>query len=124
MTQALDISRETLGEKHDNTFVIMNDMATCLIMQEEYDQAETLLNEGIKKSARQKSLMESALLSNLGALYIRQRKLDKAEKACRKGLKIAEKGDDKFLKGPCEACIDVIQKMTQTVKDDDEDEKR
>lgn len=119
MQKSLEISRSILGDKHDNTFVIMNDIATCLIMQEEYGKAESLLHEGIKLSGKAKSLMQSALLSNLGALYIRTKKFDKAKSACERGLKVAEKGNDAFLKKPCQACLSRLAELKDTEPKED-----
>lgn len=111
MERSLELSRETLGGDDDNTFVIMNDIATCKIMLEEYDSAEELLKEGIRLSGKAKSLMQSAFLSNLGALYIRMKKYSDAEKACKRGKQVAETANDKFLITPNEACLERLAQL-------------
>ncbi|XP_045201093.2 tetratricopeptide repeat protein 19, mitochondrial-like [Mercenaria mercenaria] len=111
MLKSLEISRSTLGSNDDNTFVIMNDIATCQIMLQEYEKAESLLNEGIKLSGKAQSLMQSAFLSNLGALYIRTKRFSEAQTACERGLKVAERGNDDYLKAPCKACLERLAQL-------------
>lgn len=118
MQKSLEISCAVLGSSHDNTFVIMNDIATCQIMQEQYDKAERLLQEGISLSGKAKSLMQAALLSNLGALYIRTKRFDRAKSACERGLRVAEKGKDEFLKKPCQACLNRLAQLEESENKD------
>ncbi|KAH3793319.1 hypothetical protein DPMN_146827 [Dreissena polymorpha] len=68
MAKALKVSQDVLGKNDDNTFVIMNDMATSEILLEKYKDAENLLKEAVAKSGRMKSSVQSALLSNLGSV--------------------------------------------------------
>lgn len=121
MAKALKVSADVLGENDDNTFVIMNDLATCEILLENYKDAENLLKEGVANSGKAKSSIQSALLSNLGALYIRTGRYEEAERACQRGLTVAEKANDKMLMMPCKACLIKLQSLKKKVEDDDDD---
>ncbi|KAL4218913.1 Tetratricopeptide repeat protein 19 [Mactra antiquata] len=120
MQKALSISKDVMGETDENTLVLMNDLSTCLIMMKEYEKAELMLIDGINESRKCRSLMQSAFLSNLGALYIRVQKYPEAKNACEKGLKIAEKGKDEFMMQPCKNCLEKlaeIEKLSQENKE-------
>jgi tetratricopeptide (TPR) repeat protein len=117
LQKSLEISQETLGSNDDNSFAIMNDLATCQILLKEYENAEKLLKDGIKLSRKAQSLMQSAFLSNLGALYIRTKRFSEAEKACEQGLKVAENGNDEYLKGPCRDCLARLAQIKAASKD-------
>lgn len=111
--KALEMAKATLGLEHDQTFVIMNDLAIQHIMLKEYDLAEKTLKEGLKLGKKADSIMQAALYTNLGLLYMRMSKLAEAETACKKGLWIAERGDDKYLIRPCQACLEELAQLKQ-----------
>lgn len=111
MLKSLEISESVLGGSNDNTLAIMNDIATCHIMLKDYEKAESVLIEGIKLSGQAESVMQAAFLSNLGALYIRTNRYSEAQSACERGLKVAEKGKDDFLKWPCENCLKRLDEL-------------
>ncbi|KAH3791867.1 hypothetical protein DPMN_145358 [Dreissena polymorpha] len=122
MAKALKVSQDVLGENDDTSFVIMNDMATCEILLENYKDAENLLKEAVVNSGRVKSSVQSALLSNLGALYIRTSRYEEAEHACQRGLTVAEKANDRMLMLPCKACLMKLQSLKKKVENDKEDD--
>lgn len=117
-TKALEMAKSTLGPQHDQTFVLMSDLAVIEIMLGDYKSAESTLLEGIKLSRRADSLMQAALYTNLGGLYMRTHKLAEAESACKKGLKIAQDGQDKYLIRSCQACLEDLAKMKSDAKAD------
>ncbi|KAH3791872.1 hypothetical protein DPMN_145363 [Dreissena polymorpha] len=104
MAKALQVSQDVLEENNDNTFVIMNDMATCEKLLEKYKDAKNSLKEAFAKSGRVKNSVQSALLSNLGSLYIRTGRYEEADHACQRVLTVAEKANDRMLMMPCKAC--------------------
>lgn len=122
MQKALDISKTVMGESNESTFVLMNDLSTCLVMLQEYEKAELLLINGIQQSGKAKSVMQSAFLSNLGALYIRVSKYPEAKKACEKGLEVAERGKDEYLMRPCRNCLAKLAEIEKLSKKEEEGE--
>ena len=121
-SKALGIASESLGPTDETTFVLMNDLATCQILLEQYDEAEKVLKDGIKKSRHLDSVIESAMCSNLGALYIRMKRLDEAESTCKRGLKVAEKHYDSFMMGPCQLCLKKLAEVRGESSPDDDDD--
>ena len=99
------LSVETLGEADDNSFIILNDIATIELMEQNYVAAEEILRDGIVKSGKAKSVVQSAFYSNLGALYLRTSRLDDAEVACKKGLNVARRMGDQVCEMPNKACL-------------------
>ncbi|XP_052788046.1 tetratricopeptide repeat protein 19, mitochondrial-like [Mya arenaria] len=122
MVKALEMSRSALGTDDDNSFVIMNDIATCDIMLKDFKGAEMLLKEGIAKSGKAKSLIQSAFYSNLGALYIRTQKYEEAEHACRSGLTIAKRHNDQTFIMPCKACLVRLAQIHKSILKKEEEE--
>ena len=112
--KALEMAKATLGPEHDQTFVIINDLAVMQISLKQFDQAEATLMEGLKCSQRANSLMSAVLYTNLGNLYMIQKQLGKAESVCNKGLKIAEDGRDKYLIHACQTCLKEVAELKQS----------
>lgn len=113
---AIKISNDVLGPSNDQTYVILNDLATCKIMLKEYKEAEELLIDAVSLLRKANNALEAALLANLGALYIRTDCYSQAEIACKRGLKVAEKNEDAFLKAPCQSCLDKLEELRNKEK--------
>ena len=88
---ALEASRATLGDRHPDTLISMNNLGGLLLAQGKLDEAGVLLREAIE--AKRATLGDRhpstlASMNNLGGLLHDQGKLDEAEPLWREALEV------------------------------------
>ena len=110
-TKSLEISKELLGEGDNRVLNLMGDLGNVMILMEDYDGAEALFKEGIKKGRKYDAEVLSALYCNLGALYLRWSRILEAETACKLALSHAEKQKDSLFKKMADNCLLRIQQI-------------
>ena len=106
--KALEISIALHGEGNDHPLTIISDIGNVMILMEDYDEAETVFLDGIKRGKKINSEMLSALYCNLGALYLRMSKMKEAENACNYAFSLGKKQDDQLFMAMAENCLGKI----------------
>lgn len=96
----LDHRITKLGGDHPETLRSMAELGWCLLKLEQWAEAEDLLVKVLEAKRVDKDIsgaegVDSVLLLDLGLVYMRQQKLEDAEKVLLEVLKIAETGDSK-----------------------------
>ena len=89
--EALKICREVLGDKHPDTAMIINDLASLYNLQTQYAKAEPLFVEALKirREALGNKHPDTAIsINNLAFLYFNQSQYAKAEPLYLEALKI------------------------------------
>jgi len=87
-----------LGGDHPETLRSMAELGWCLLKLEQWAEAEDLLVKVLEAKRVDKDIpgaegLHSVLLLDLGLVYMRQQKLEDAEKVLLEALEIAETGD-------------------------------
>uniref|UniRef100_K1QBX4 Tetratricopeptide repeat protein 19 n=1 Tax=Magallana gigas TaxID=29159 RepID=K1QBX4_MAGGI len=99
LQRAEEVVVRYLGEEHPQRIVALNDIGTVHILKEDYDKAEKVLKKALAIGHACKDETLPVLYSNLGALYLRQSKVDKALEMCKTGEKIGtEMGHSEAVK--------------------------
>ncbi|XP_061169725.1 tetratricopeptide repeat protein 19, mitochondrial-like [Saccostrea echinata] len=79
-----------LGNEHPQRIVALNDIASLYIMKNDLAKAEEILKKALAIGHASKDSTLPVLYCNLGALYLRQSKIDKALENCKMGEKLGE----------------------------------
>ncbi|XP_062610355.1 tetratricopeptide repeat protein 19, mitochondrial-like [Saccostrea cucullata] len=79
-----------LGNDHPQRIVALNDIASLYIMKNDLAKAEEILKKALAIGHANKDSTLPVLYCNLGALYLRQSKIDKALENCKMGEKLGE----------------------------------
>ncbi|XP_048773917.1 tetratricopeptide repeat protein 19, mitochondrial-like isoform X2 [Ostrea edulis] len=83
-----EIVMKYLGEEHPQRIVVLNDIATIYIVKNDLVKAEEILKRALAIGHASKDPTLPVLYCNLGALYLRQSKIDKALENCKMGEKL------------------------------------
>ncbi|XP_076092186.1 tetratricopeptide repeat protein 19, mitochondrial-like [Mytilus galloprovincialis] len=108
LVRSESIARRVLGEEHPQRIVLLNDIATVQIMQNNLKEAESTLFQAVEVGTASNVPELPALYSNLGAIYLRTSKLNDAEKNCGIALKKAKENKNKHAQGQAEYCLQRI----------------
>ncbi|XP_054993977.1 tetratricopeptide repeat protein 19, mitochondrial isoform X2 [Sorex araneus] len=113
--KALQISEEILGERHPQTIVLLNDLATTLDAQGRFDEACIYVQKA-SDLARQIEYPElHMVLSNLAAILMHRERYAQAKKIYQEALKQAElKRDNAFIQHIREELAELSKKSTST----------
>ncbi|XP_055991708.1 tetratricopeptide repeat protein 19, mitochondrial isoform X1 [Sorex fumeus] len=113
--KALQISEDILGEKHPQTIVLLNDLATTLDAQGRFDEACIYVQKA-SDLARQIEYPElHMVLSNLAAILMHRERYAQAKEIYQEALKQAElKRDNAFIKHIREELAELSKKSTST----------
>ncbi|XP_038615829.1 tetratricopeptide repeat protein 19, mitochondrial isoform X1 [Tachyglossus aculeatus] len=92
--KALQISRDVQGERHPQTVVLMNDLATTLDAQGHYDDAYNYVKRASDLAKQTEHPEMHMVLSNLAGILMHKEKFAQAKRTYQEALKQAElKGD-------------------------------
>jgi len=103
--------KNTMGMDSNQYSVILNDIATLYILTQNYEEAKTVINEGIDLT-RKHNLPEIAILHcNLGALHLRTGEYESAKTNCQLAKTFAEKFDQVLAGNNALACLKKIEEV-------------
>lgn len=106
LQRAEEVVVKYLGEEHPQRIVALNDIGSVHILKNEYDKAEKVFKRALAIGHACKDETLPVLYCNLGALYLRQSKVDKALEMCKTGEKLGtEMGNPEAVKR-AKFCID------------------
>lgn len=88
LQRAEEVVVRYLGEEHPQRIVALNDIGSVHILKKDYDKAEKVFKKALAIGHACKDETLPVLYCNLGALYLRQSKVDKALEMCKTGEKI------------------------------------
>ena len=112
----LETAVKVFGWDHAQTLVILNDLATVTMMTKRYAEAEKHLKKGVDIAKKIGAPELTALLCNLGALYIAQNETKKANSCCTSALKNAEKTKDKVGEHHAGECLKKLIEISEKQK--------
>ncbi len=90
--RSLAMCQSSIGEAHPSTATVMKNLGSLDVMLGENEEAEMLLQKALKirGELNQKDKSSLLLLNSLGALYMKERKYDRAELYFTQALDVAE----------------------------------
>ena len=88
LKRAEEVVVKYLGEEHPQRVVALNDIASVYILKKDLDKAEEYFKRALNIGLACKDETLPILYCNLGALYLRQAKPDKALEMCKIGEKL------------------------------------
>lgn len=98
LSRALNISKEVLGEDHEQTTVILNNLAKAHAESGNYEHAEELAREAIRIAEKTQSTHLSRFMANLGTILNLEGNVVKAKEALKSALKLANEAKDEETK--------------------------
>lgn len=98
LTRALKVSKEVLGEEHEQTTVILNNLAKAYAESGKYKLAEEMAKEAVRIAESTQNSHLSRFLANLGTILNLEGNVSKAKDALRKALKLANDAKDEETK--------------------------
>lgn len=116
LRQALAIDRERLAANHEDLILPLNSLAMLDIARGNLAEAEALLNEALASAREHKHWMLNQVLTNVGDVYVRLRRLDEAGAALDEArrLLVAEYGDQ--LSGAAAWRLAILDSVTGSYK--------
>jgi len=104
---AVSISSLLYGEDGDQTLIVKNSYASLLSMQGKLDEASTLLEEVVSRSADD-SVHLSTFLVNLGVVRMKMGLTTQAHQLCLKANSLASSSNDEEAIVESQKCIDEV----------------
>lgn len=98
LSRALKVSKEVLGEEHEQTTVILNNLAKAYAESGKYELAEEMAKEAVRIAEITQSSHLSRFMANLGTILNMEGNVLKAKEALRKALKLADEAKDEETK--------------------------
>ncbi|XP_053131471.1 tetratricopeptide repeat protein 19, mitochondrial isoform X4 [Hemicordylus capensis] len=92
--RALQISVEVQGEKHPQTVVLMNDLATALDAQGHYDDAYAHVSRASELARQTEHPEAHVVLNNLAGILMHKEDFSQAKEVYKEALKRAEESGD------------------------------
>ncbi|KAJ7389985.1 Tetratricopeptide repeat protein 19, mitochondrial [Desmophyllum pertusum] len=98
LSRALKISKEVLGEDHEQTTVILNNLAKAYAESGKFELAEELAREAVRIAEETQNTHLSRFMANLGTILNLEGNVLKAKEALRSALKLANEAKDEETK--------------------------
>ncbi|CAH3176226.1 unnamed protein product [Porites lobata] len=98
LTRALKISKEVLGEDHEQTTVVLNNLAKAYAESGKYELAEEMAREAVRIAEQTQNTHLSRFVANLGTILNLEGNVSKAKEALKKALKLADEAKDEETK--------------------------
>lgn len=98
LSRALNISKDVLGEDHEQTTVILNNLAKAYAESGQYEQAEEMAREAVRIAEKTQNTHLSQFMANLGVILNLEGNVLKAKDALNSALKLANKAKDEETK--------------------------
>ncbi|XP_013927751.1 PREDICTED: tetratricopeptide repeat protein 19, mitochondrial [Thamnophis sirtalis] len=92
--RALKIAMEVNGERHPQTVVVMNDLATALDTQGLYDEAYAQVSRAAELAQQTQHTDTHVILNNLAGILIHKGDYSQARQVYQTALEVAEKSGD------------------------------
>ncbi|XP_060538226.1 tetratricopeptide repeat protein 19, mitochondrial, partial [Pantherophis guttatus] len=92
--RALKIALEVNGERHPQTVVVMNDLATALDAQGLYDEAYAQVSRAAELAQQTEHTDTHVILNNLAGILIHRGEYSQARQVYKTALEVAEKSGD------------------------------
>ncbi|OQR69495.1 tetratricopeptide repeat protein 19 [Tropilaelaps mercedesae] len=117
LTQSLEVARKVFGETHPQTLVIRNDLALISTMLKDYKESIRIFEELVGSDAVSESEDLAVFMCNLGASYLANGNIGKAQEYCGKAKEIAKKQNRWVALNDAEGCLaDIRQRREQMAK--------
>lgn len=98
LARALKVSKDVLGQDHEQTTVILNNLAKAYAESGRYELAEEMAREAVRIAEKTNSTHLSRFMANLGAILNLEGNVLKAKEALKKALKLADETKDEETK--------------------------
>lgn len=98
LDRALKVSKEVLGEDHEQTTVILNNLAKAYAESGKYELAEEMAREAVRIAEQTQNTHLSRFMANLGTILNLEGNVLKAKEALKKALKLADDVKDEETK--------------------------
>lgn len=98
LARALKVSKEVLGEEHEQTTVILNNLAKAYAESGKYDLAEEMAKEAVRIAEQTQNTHLSRFVANLGTILNLEGNVSKAKEALKRALKLADEAKDEETK--------------------------
>lgn len=98
LSRALKISKDVLGEDHEQTTVLLNNLAKAYAESGQYEQAEEMAREAVRIAEKNQNTHLSQFMANLGMILNSEGNVLKAKDALKSAFKLADKAKDEETK--------------------------
>ncbi|KAL9968225.1 hypothetical protein ACROYT_G026575 [Oculina patagonica] len=98
LSRALKVSKEVLGEDHEQTTVILNNLAKAYAESGKYELAEEMAREAVRIAEKTQNTHLSQFMANLGTILNLEGNVLKAKEALMSALKLANEAKDEETK--------------------------
>lgn len=98
LTRALKVSKEVLGEDHEQTTVVLNNLAKAYAESGKYELAEEMAREAVRIAEQTQNTHLSRFVANLGTILNLEGNVSKAKEALKRALKLADEAKDEETK--------------------------
>lgn len=82
LQRALQISSKVLGQLHDQTLILLNDIGTTLAMNNAPEEGRTFIKKAVEGAIESQSKELASFYVNLGLVNLKLRKLQEAKRYC------------------------------------------
>nr|CAG4635470.1 EOG090X06TI [Artemia franciscana] len=108
--KAFELCSKVHGLQHDQSLVLLNDMASVLALKGNAAAAEEKMKDVISIGEKIQSEHMPAFYVNLGSIYMQNKSYEKSRDACAKGVNLAKKMDNKEYIEEAETCLEELRK--------------
>lgn len=116
LERALFYAKHTLGTNSNQYIISLNDFATLHIINKNLDEAERILNDGIRIAEKADLSEASVLYCNLGAVHLRKGIPEEASKTCKIAQNKAQLHNHTLAFKMAEACIKKSASVIEAAK--------
>lgn len=94
--RALVIATKVLGETHEQTLILMNDVGTSLAVDNSLREAETYVRGAVEGAIKSQSQELASFYVNLGLISYQLNKLDEARRYCEYSIEVLSKNSGHY----------------------------
>lgn len=91
LQRAMEISSKVLGELHDQTLILSNDIGTTMAMNNAPEEGRMFIKKAVQGAIQSQSNELASFYVNLGLVNLKLRKLHEAKRYCEYSMELASK---------------------------------
>jgi len=92
--RAMQISSKVLGQQHDQTLILLNDIGTTLAMNNEPEKGRNFIKKAVEGAIETQSKELASFYVNLGLVNLKLRKFQEAKRYCEYSIELIRKNRD------------------------------
>ncbi|ESO83884.1 hypothetical protein LOTGIDRAFT_132697, partial [Lottia gigantea] len=116
LTESLEVAKSLLGDSAEQTLVIMNDLATAHLLNQDLQKAEEILKTALRIAEKSDYHISATLYSNLGAVHLGRAEISETESACKKSLLLATRNSDQYAMQQANDCLKKVKELRKSSK--------